>query len=447
MMSEKRSGEREGRQERGPPQFAAAGLAVFFGGLLLWTLLPWGVSKIPSSWLSPRVSSIASFWESNLKEYLPGLILLGLAGLTTSLAFWRGQQTDTQIEKAQEQFKEAQRQTRDQSFYNAIQMATDGDNPARVRAGWRMLHMLFDREESEDGSEYLETTRDMARDVLNLTRQTESMLHQDMEQLPKQSKETHITWLSWPFVREGLFKKSDATRTDRDVRQHSLNFLMKHPPQEWADDGKWDLSRCDLSDLTLEQGMLEHHDSEEKWKVVANGSHCLNMRVDPKADLSGSNFSHAKMTGAKLEGANLSDARFIGTDLRYVDLSGANLNGTSLDSADLRHCCLLDADLTEADLTKADLREATVLQESEKAVRFYRTRINAANFRGIKNGIKKDVSTHELKALLQGCRWNRKDRAFREPLLPDGIDPYKDIPDSSLKTKETGGRGWKPPQI
>ncbi|MDA7983152.1 MAG: pentapeptide repeat-containing protein [Alphaproteobacteria bacterium] len=458
-MSEKRSGEREGKRKREWPYFVGVGLSVFGGGLALWTSLPWVMSKI---FLSPSLPVII-FWELNLEEYLTGLILLGLAGLTAGFTYWRGQQTREQIEKAQrqveetqrqadiaqQQVEETQRQTRNQGFNDAVRMTVDRDNLVRA-AGWKLLHLWFEREESEDRSRYLEMIRTAAHGVLRLGQETDGLLTQDMEQLQKQSRKSRMSWLSWEFGGKRSLERSDATRADRDVRQQSLDFLIAHPQQEEGRD--MNLRRCDLSDLTLSRDLIKQHRPGERLEIHANGSHCLGMRVDPEADLSGSNFSSAKMMGARfsnfsiieafhaektgaklqLEGANLSDTRFIGTDLRHSDLSGVNLNKALLSAADLRHCSLLDADLTGADLTKSDLRGTTLLTKGG-SVRFYRTRINAANFRGIEG-----VSTHEMKALLKGCWWDRKDDAFREPYLPEGIDA-DDIPDSPDKTVPTGG--------
>ena len=73
------------------------------------------------------------------------------------------------------------------------------------------------------------------------------------------------------------------------------------------------------------------------------------------------------MTGALISEQILSDADLLGTnfaaaDLTGTDLTGANLRaahfeGACLRGADLRHCDLRDANFQMADLRAADLRE------------------------------------------------------------------------------------------
>ncbi|MDA8004306.1 MAG: pentapeptide repeat-containing protein [Alphaproteobacteria bacterium] len=457
-MSDQQQGKREGKRKRGRPLFGVVGLLlsiILFHVFSFWAYQPYKGMPLDVYWLGRVITSIA-VWPSPLVEHWVAItavtaVIVPIVAVIVSIILHN------------KEIRESRQQGRDRRFNDAIQMAVDDKNPARALAGWKLLHLWFEREdpEDEDRGRHLKMACSTARAVLRLSSQTESMRRQDMERLEKElqqrPREAHPTWMTWPHERKNFLKKSDATRTDRDVRQQSLDFLIAYPQQEEGSalglcyhnhghgydyDPDYDYD-YDLSGLILIGDLIKQHRLEKRLKIHANFDHCLSMRVDSEVDLSKSVFSHAEMTGARLKGANLSDARFIGTDLRYADLTGANLSGTSLASADLRHGCLLGADLTGADLTQAKLGGSTLLTE-EGSVRFHKTQINAANFRGIIKSVKRDVSAHELKALLKGCWWDRNG-GYGAPLLPEGVDA-DDIPDSPDKTVPTGGEGWDPTQ-
>jgi uncharacterized protein YjbI with pentapeptide repeats len=72
-------------------------------------------------------------------------------------------------------------------------------------------------------------------------------------------------------------------------------------------------------------------------------------------DLSGANFSNARLDGAILRGVTLRGASLDGASLVDADLSRADLRGASLRSAFLNGTNLTDASLADADLTGAGL--------------------------------------------------------------------------------------------
>lgn len=79
-----------------------------------------------------------------------------------------------------------------------------------------------------------------------------------------------------------------------------------------------------------------------------------------RADLSGAQLNQAMLSGAQFTGANLSEAclaeaSLSGCDLRGTNLKRANLRGASLQGANLQGADLRNADLTGADLTGANL--------------------------------------------------------------------------------------------
>jgi uncharacterized protein YjbI with pentapeptide repeats len=89
-------------------------------------------------------------------------------------------------------------------------------------------------------------------------------------------------------------------------------------------------------------------------------------RMDPLladlsgADLTGTSFFGADLTGADLTGADLSRTSFFGADLTGADLTEAHLNGANLSGAPLVRACLSKADLTGASLIEANLTGATL---------------------------------------------------------------------------------------
>ena len=436
-MSEKRSGEREGKRVRGWPHFCSVGLLVFVIGFVFWTFSPWLISI---TFLSSDLS-LKLFWNRHSEAYLPGLILLGLAGLTAGFTYWRGQQTNQQIKETQRQIKEAQRQTREQSFNNAIQMAVDVRDPARAVAGWRLLLLWLEREdpEDEDKSRYLEMARSTATGVLFLKSETDWMLRDGLKKLREHLEERTT---KEEMVRyNDYFREANATRIDTDVRQQAFNLLIKHPPQRWVAEKRWGMGVCDLTDLSLNEDMLKQRDPKGEWKFVVPSSHCIGMHFQFAMNLSGANFSNAKMMGAYLGEANLSGAILQGADLRHAELTGANLREAKLRWANLQGNNLWDSTLEGADLSWADLRKAILYKRLPSwnkpgaFVRFHRTRIDGTDFTDIE-----DASTYDLKALLKGCWWSRENRDGR-PHLPEGIDA-DDIPDSPDKTVPTGGEEW-----
>ena len=98
-----------------------------------------------------------------VKAYPEVLIIIGIATFTTWIAIWRGQQ-------AQRQIRETQRQVREQSFSNAIAMATSPGNDAQAIAGFtRLRHLLGDSSNmagDKEGKEYLIAAQSAALNLL-----------------------------------------------------------------------------------------------------------------------------------------------------------------------------------------------------------------------------------------------------------------------------------------
>ena len=95
---------------------------------------------------------------------------------------------------------------------------------------------------------------------------------------------------------------------------------------------------------------------------------CLNVLIEPGADLSDCDLEGAQLSGVDLSGANmintnmseqdLSGTNLSGANLTNAELYGANLYGANLSSADLTIAFLSNANLSSADLSDAELRGA-----------------------------------------------------------------------------------------
>ena len=100
------------------------------------------------------------FEDSGLEKVYPeGIILISLAVFTIWIAIWRGRQAREQIQKTQEQVSE-------QILSNAIGMATDIENPPRVRAGFARLRDLYGGAEDEAGRASLRLARRAAGSII-----------------------------------------------------------------------------------------------------------------------------------------------------------------------------------------------------------------------------------------------------------------------------------------
>jgi uncharacterized protein YjbI with pentapeptide repeats len=82
----------------------------------------------------------------------------------------------------------------------------------------------------------------------------------------------------------------------------------------------------------------------------------LRARLTAGGDLSGQDFSRARLDVLKLRGADLA-----GADLHGADLTGTDLRSASLRDANMRGACLTGAQLNGANLSGADLRDAYLL--------------------------------------------------------------------------------------
>ncbi|MDA8003864.1 MAG: pentapeptide repeat-containing protein [Alphaproteobacteria bacterium] len=426
------------------------GWTVFFSVFAVWTLLALLVAPLltrPLAWILSQFNvsldtcqSRSACWGVYWDAYLQGLVLVILSGPTAGFTYWRGKQADEQTEETRNQIKATQRQGSYQTLNTILEMAVDVQDTMRAIAGWARLDLWFDADTSEGWEEpdtikkYLGMARRTARSVLTLRRQAGILFDAEL---------VGHRWLqdgseSWDAIRASYFEMSDRERIDEDVRQQAFEFLVKNSQRESG--SVILLPKCDLSYLSLRESSLRIH---------ANFSHCVNMSADFETSLSGSSFIHATMIGAELGHTTLHDVQFLQTDLRRAHLSGADLRGAvlygaNLRMADLHGSILVRAYLVEADLTAADLREAELaggwLEGQLDFVHFHKTRINGADFTDIP-----EVPTRVLKALLQGCWWERGGGDGAPPSLPEGIIA-DDIPGAPEETVATGGRGWEPPE-
>ncbi len=79
-----------------------------------------------------------------------------------------------------------------------------------------------------------------------------------------------------------------------------------------------------------------------------------------KADLSGSSFQQAELSGVNFSGTHLDKADLDGAKLHLALLAGASLKGAHLFHADLTETNLSQADLSSADLSSANLTGAVL---------------------------------------------------------------------------------------
>jgi uncharacterized protein YjbI with pentapeptide repeats len=79
-------------------------------------------------------------------------------------------------------------------------------------------------------------------------------------------------------------------------------------------------------------------------------------------DLSGADFSQAKLAGSDLSGANLFQTNLSLADLRKADLSGADLTYADLSNAKLQEATLSKAKLMGANLVAANLSRAVAIE-------------------------------------------------------------------------------------
>lgn len=324
------------------------------------------------------LSSHTDIPYSKLKEAYPeALIIIGIATFTTWVAIWRGRQAQEQIKKTEEQIRQTKRQVSIQKVNNAVDMATDINNPPRVRVGLARLRDLHGEAESEEERDSLRFAQSLATSILG--------------------------------------RGSDrGQEIEVRARRVALRFLMTHPPEEWIKlvDKKsqkeerwdWQWSEYDMSGLNLTELLkegIEQDKAREKWRVIARDSVCKYMRAQ-KANLVCADFSGATLTDADLRGADLTSADLTGADLTKANLTGADLTGVILTSANLTITNLTDANLWD--------------------VKFDRTRIDQVDFQQAKiinpeTGEEIAVSLQDLK----GCCWNKR-HSINAPILP-GIDP------------------------
>ena len=214
-------------------------------------------------------------------------LALVVASVTFAVTIWRGYQAYEQIRRAREQIDEAQKQSRLTRFQNAVEMATQKENPARCISGLRAL---------------------------------ESM-HKDLDDTDRE------TVYSVALYVLAMNKEASAQRVSRTVRQWALDILVD----------KGFLSQESLvSRLRDREGSIEM--SVRETMIGKDLSLLYFARQSRERDLAGnkildlSNFSFrncdfygANLSGVILRNADLKLTYLYGTNLSRADLTGANL--------------------------------------------------------------------------------------------------------------------------
>jgi uncharacterized protein YjbI with pentapeptide repeats len=113
----------------------------------------------------------------------------------------------------------------------------------------------------------------------------------------------------------------------------------------------------------------------------------LNLADFTRADLSGANLSKAELTRTKFSGANLQGANLMQADLREARLRYANLNHANFNRADLRHAkltaaSLINANFTSSDLSATDLSGADLRNAELRQINLSRANLQGANLAG-----------------------------------------------------------------
>ena len=208
---------------------------------------------------------------------------LGLIGASATLAIslWRGKQIDEQISKAQEQIDEAQKQGRLTQFQNAVEMATQKENPARCISGLRALESMHKDLNDTDR----ETIYSVALYVLSLPKKGEKKVSKTVRQ-----------WALDILIDKGFISQDSLRRRLRD-RDNSMEMSVQKT-----------MIGKDLSHLYFARK------SKEK---DSQGNKILN--------LSEFSFRDCNFFGANLTGVNFSNADFTDTRMYGVNLTRANL--------------------------------------------------------------------------------------------------------------------------
>lgn len=136
------------------------------------------------------------------------------------------------------------------------------------------------------------------------------------------------------------------------MRIELIDADLRGRPRPWAHD----LHLRPLVEMErLQAGALRELGREEELGTGRFGSH-------ERQDLSGADFSHARLDGAilrdvSLRGASLEGASLVETDLSGADLRGASLRHAFLDGANLARAHLAEADVAGAELSRTLLAD------------------------------------------------------------------------------------------
>ena len=250
------------------------------------------------------------------------LFSLGLIGAsaTFAISIWRGEQIDTQIQKAQEQIDKTQEQNRLTHFQNAIEMATEKDNAGRCAAGLRILASIYEK---------IEKKGDEKTDEERLDQQTIHSAALYVLSLEKDEKRVSSTARQWALdilVRGGFL--SYKAHIDNEEEKKAGNDGME----------------ISIANSTIEKDFsyLDFTRSLKDEEKPLNLSHfSLNECDFFKANLSDVNFSNASFLGANLSECSLTNTNFEDASLLGTDISGANLMSTinlTYEQLDLTYC-------------------------------------------------------------------------------------------------------------
>jgi uncharacterized protein YjbI with pentapeptide repeats len=185
---------------------------------------------------------------------------------------------------------------------------------------------------------------------------------------------------------------------------------------------KLDLSEADLSGTNL------------SWAKLSGAK--LNTANLKGTNLSWANLEEAQLHTANLNGADLSSAFVSKANLFGANLRGANLRGTKLDGAfvseaDLRDTNLSWAKLSGADLSGTDFSKANLSGANLSYANLYRAKLNRVDL-GKANLSRADLSNAKLsKANLRGAKLSYADLSIAN--LSEADLSYTDLSNANLQ--------------
>ena len=257
-------------------------------------------------------------------------LALVVASVTFAVTIWRGYQTYDQIRKVHEQNEGAR-------FQNAVQMATDRDNPGRCVSGLRTLESMYKDLKDPDR----ETVYSAALYVLS--------------------------------IRKGR----GATGVSKTARQWALDILVEKEflSQERLQESmkKGDSSKeMSVRDSTIEKDFSHLHFTRQSKNKDTKGNKIL--------DLSNFSFHKCKFNEVNFRGTILNRADLSNTNLLQINLSEIDFSEANFEDAYLREADLSGANFENTDLSKAKFVETKFLNTNLGGAKFYNAELKQITF-------------------------------------------------------------------